>query len=107
MKCIAFLSLKRVAARLRQQNIAPYLVNLDPAVTTVPYAANIDIRDTVKYKKVMEEYHLGPNGAILTCLNLICTKFNQVRFYPFKMLYLLFIVIPINAGLNGYESKNF
>ncbi|CAG9531563.1 unnamed protein product [Cercopithifilaria johnstoni] len=69
---------QRVAARLRQQNIAPYLVNLDPAVATVPYAANIDIRDTVKYKQVMEEYHLGPNGAILTCLNLICTKFNQI-----------------------------
>ncbi|EFO25122.1 GOP-2 protein [Loa loa] len=69
---------QRVAARLRQQNIAPYLVNLDPAVTTIPYAANIDIRDTVKYKQVMKEYHLGPNGAIMTCLNLICTKFNQV-----------------------------
>ncbi|VDK81998.1 unnamed protein product [Onchocerca ochengi] len=69
---------QRVAARLRQQNIAPYLVNLDPAVTTIPYAANIDIRDTVKYKQVMNEYHLGPNGAIMTCLNLICTRFNQV-----------------------------
>lgn len=50
---------------------------------TVPYAANIDIRDTVKYKQVMKEYRLGPNGAILTCLNLICTKFNQVCFFPF------------------------
>ncbi|VDK79396.1 unnamed protein product [Litomosoides sigmodontis] len=69
---------QRVAARLRQQNIAPYVVNLDPAVSTVPYAANIDIRDTVKYKQVMREYRLGPNGAILTCLNLMCTKFNQV-----------------------------
>uniref|UniRef100_A0A1I8EHM2 GPN-loop GTPase n=1 Tax=Wuchereria bancrofti TaxID=6293 RepID=A0A1I8EHM2_WUCBA len=69
---------QRVTARLRQQNIVPYLVNLDPAVTTIPYAANIDIRDTVKYKHVMKEYHLGPNGAIMTCLNLICTKFNQI-----------------------------
>uniref|UniRef100_A0A915PI67 GPN-loop GTPase 1 n=1 Tax=Setaria digitata TaxID=48799 RepID=A0A915PI67_9BILA len=69
---------ERVSAHLRQQNITPYLVNLDPAVSKVPYAANIDIRDTVKYKQVMKEYHLGPNGAIMTCLNLICTKFNQV-----------------------------
>lgn len=69
---------QRVAARLRQENISPYLINLDPAVTTIPYAANIDIRDTVKYKHVMKEYHLGPNGAIMTCLNLICTKFDQI-----------------------------
>jgi hypothetical protein len=25
----------------------------------------------------MQEYGLGPNGAILTCLNLLCTKFDQ------------------------------
>jgi len=31
----------------------------------------------VKYKAVMQEYGLGPNGAILTCLNLLCTKFDQ------------------------------
>lgn len=55
----------------------PYLINLDPAVSTVPYPVNIDIRDTIKYKAVMSEYGLGPNGAIMTCLNLICTRFNQ------------------------------
>jgi hypothetical protein len=26
----------------------------------------------------METYKLGPNGAILTCLNLFTTKFDQV-----------------------------
>ncbi|MCP9259322.1 Gpn-loop GTPase 1 [Dirofilaria immitis] len=56
---------QRVAACLHQQNIAPYLVNLDPAVATIPYAVNIDIRDTVKYKQVMKEYRLGPNGSKL------------------------------------------
>uniref|UniRef100_A0A0K0DN34 GPN-loop GTPase n=1 Tax=Angiostrongylus cantonensis TaxID=6313 RepID=A0A0K0DN34_ANGCA len=44
----------------------------------VPYPANIDIRDTVKYKQVMKEYGLGPNGAIITSLNLMCTRFDQV-----------------------------
>lgn len=29
-----------------------YYVNLDPAVKTVPFGANIDIRDTVDYKEV-------------------------------------------------------
>lgn len=56
----------------------PYVINLDPAVMNIPYGANIDIRDSIKYKKVMEEYGLGPNGAIMTSLNLFATKIDQV-----------------------------
>jgi GPN-loop GTPase len=47
-------------------------------VKRVPFAANIDIRDTVNYKEVMAQYGLGPNGGILTALNLFATKFDQV-----------------------------
>ncbi|GAB1860958.1 GPN-loop GTPase [Camponotus japonicus] len=56
----------------------PYVVNLDPACIEVPYSANIDIRDTVNYKEVMKQYKLGPNGGIVTSLNLFTTKFHQV-----------------------------
>jgi hypothetical protein len=56
----------------------PYILNLDPAVTRIPYEANIDIRDTVNYQEVMKQYNLGPNGGILTALNLFTTKFDQV-----------------------------
>lgn len=55
-----------------------YAVNLDPAVKKVPYPTNIDIRDAVDYKKVMKEFVLGPNGAMITSLNLFATKFDQV-----------------------------
>lgn len=55
-----------------------YCVNLDPATIHVPYHASIDIRDTVNYKQVMKQHQLGPNGAILTSLNLFATKFDQV-----------------------------
>ncbi|OBZ73304.1 GPN-loop GTPase 1 [Grifola frondosa] len=56
----------------------PYILNLDPAVTRLPFEANIDIRDTVNYHEVMKQYNLGPNGGILTALNLFTTKFDQV-----------------------------
>ncbi|RDX50647.1 XPA-binding protein 1 [Lentinus brumalis] len=56
----------------------PYVLNLDPAVASTSYEANIDIRDTIDYHKVMKEYNLGPNGGILTALNLFTTKFDQV-----------------------------
>ncbi|OXB71641.1 UNVERIFIED_CONTAM: hypothetical protein H355_001087 [Colinus virginianus] len=56
-----------------------YTVNLDPAVVVLPYeSVNIDIRDTVNYKRVMQHYRLGPNGGILTSLNLFATKFGDV-----------------------------
>lgn len=38
-----------------------------------PYGADIDIRDTVKYKDVMNWYNLCPNGGISTS-----TKFDEV-----------------------------
>lgn len=55
-----------------------YLLNLDPATKMVPFGASIDIRDTVDYHQVMLQHKLGPNGAILTCLNLFATRFDQV-----------------------------
>lgn len=38
----------------------------------------LDIRDTVNYKEVMKQYNLGPNGGIVTSLNLFATRFDQV-----------------------------
>eukprot|EP00906_Rhabdomonas_costata_P031704 RCo044747 len=55
-----------------------YVLNLDPAVLQLGYEVNIDIRDTVNYKQVMKQYKLGPNGAIVTALNLFATRFDQV-----------------------------
>jgi GTPase SAR1 family protein len=70
--------MQRINSYIHEKNIPGYLINLDPAVAEVPYNVNIDISDTVNYKKVMKEYKLGPNGAILTSLNLFATRFDQV-----------------------------
>ena len=51
---------------------------MDPAAKYIPFSSSIDIRDTVDYLEVMRQHRLGPNGAILTCLNLFATKFDQV-----------------------------
>jgi len=69
---------QRLTSDLHAKGSPPYVVNLDPACREVPYPANIDIRDTVNYKQVMKQYQLGPNGAIVTSLNLFATKFDQV-----------------------------
>ena len=54
------------------------MINLDPAVRNVPFECNIDIRDSLNYKEVMREYNLGPNGGILTSLNIFATKIDQI-----------------------------
>eukprot|EP00051_Salpingoeca_urceolata_P006241 m.82786 g.82786 ORF g.82786 m.82786 type:complete len:366 (+) comp14743_c0_seq2:186-1283(+) len=70
--------MQRMNAHLHQRKSPCYVVNLDPAVYEIPYEPNIDVRDTVDYKEVMKQYGLGPNGGIVTSLNLFATKFDQV-----------------------------
>eukprot|EP01095_Lingulamoeba_sp_RSL-Kostka_P005644 TRINITY_DN1705_c4_g1_i1.p1 TRINITY_DN1705_c4_g1~~TRINITY_DN1705_c4_g1_i1.p1 ORF type:complete len:366 (-),score=112.04 TRINITY_DN1705_c4_g1_i1:131-1228(-) len=70
--------MQRVCAELHMKKVPSYIINLDPAVYKVPYGINIDIRDTINYKEVMKQYGLGPNGAILTSLNLFSTRINQI-----------------------------
>lgn len=70
--------MQRINAHLHAQNSPPYVINLDPAVRSTPFESNIDIRDSVNYKEVMRSYHLGPNSAILTSLNLFATKIDQI-----------------------------
>ncbi|KAM9987603.1 hypothetical protein ACTFIZ_000121 [Dictyostelium cf. discoideum] len=70
--------LQRIRAHLYENKIPGYIINLDPAVSKLPYTPNIDIRDTVNYKEVMKQFNLGPNGGIVTSLNLFSTKFDKV-----------------------------
>ena len=46
-------------------------VNLDPGVSTLPYSPEVDVRDYVDVGNLMEEYGLGPNGALIMAADLI------------------------------------
>lgn len=70
--------MQRINAYLHQKKEPPYVINLDPAVRNVPFDSNIDIRDSVNYREVMKQYNLGPNGGIITSLNLFATKIDQI-----------------------------
>eukprot|EP00268_Persea_americana_P022898 TRINITY_DN2266_c0_g1_i10.p2 TRINITY_DN2266_c0_g1~~TRINITY_DN2266_c0_g1_i10.p2 ORF type:complete len:391 (-),score=104.09 TRINITY_DN2266_c0_g1_i10:2319-3491(-) len=70
--------LHRLVCHIQASNIRGYVLNLDPAVMALPFGSNIDIRDTVRYKEVMKEFNLSPNGGILTSLNLFSTRFDEV-----------------------------
>ncbi|UCE28594.1 MAG: ATP/GTP-binding protein [Candidatus Bathyarchaeota archaeon] len=62
--------------RIQKQNVAT--VNMDPGAYTLPYAPDIDVRDYVSVQKLMEEYKLGPNGALLMAADLIAEEAERL-----------------------------
>jgi GTPase SAR1 family protein len=49
-------------------------VNLDPGVLNLPYTPDIDIRDKINIENIMEDYRLGPNGAMILAADLIAEE---------------------------------
>ncbi|HKW04209.1 MAG TPA: ATP/GTP-binding protein [Nitrososphaerales archaeon] len=54
-------------------------VNLDPGAQSLPYEPDVDIRDFVDLSTVMQNYQLGPNGALILAADLIATKINEIQ----------------------------
>jgi GPN-loop GTPase len=54
-------------------------VNLDPGVVDLPYEADVDIRDRIQLQEVMQDYGLGPNGALILAADLIATKLGELQ----------------------------
>ncbi|MFX0084142.1 MAG: ATP/GTP-binding protein [Candidatus Hodarchaeota archaeon] len=54
-------------------------INLDPAVQHIPYQADIDIRDYIDYNRLVDEYQLGPNGAMIAAADLIADYITNIR----------------------------
>jgi GTPase SAR1 family protein len=53
-------------------------LNLDPGVLHLPYVPNIDIRDYIDIKQIMDEYGLGPNGALVLAADLIAEEAERL-----------------------------
>jgi len=53
-------------------------VNLDPGVLNLPYVPDIDIRDYIDINQIMEEYSLGPNGALVLAADLIAEEAERL-----------------------------
>jgi len=62
--------------KIQKQNVA--IVNLDPGVLTLPYIPDIDARDYVSVQRLMEEYKLGPNGALVMAADLIAEEAEKL-----------------------------
>jgi GPN-loop GTPase len=54
-------------------------VNLDPGVVDLPYEPDVDIRDRIQLQQVMEDYQLGPNGALILAADLTATRMSEIQ----------------------------
>ena len=66
-------------------------VNLDPGAENLPYEPDVDIRDWISLKDIMESYGLGPNGAQIACADMIALNTEDIKksIEAFKTDYVL------------------
>ncbi len=55
------------------------VLNLDPGVENLPYSCDIDVRDYVDIVSIMQQYDLGPNGALVMAADLIASKIDDIQ----------------------------
>lgn len=54
------------------------VVNLDPGADSLPYDADVDIREWIDLGEVMQEYGLGPNGAQIVAADLMAASISRM-----------------------------
>ena len=54
-------------------------VNMDPGVRQLPYTPEVDVRDYVDLEQIIEQYALGPNGALIAASDILVTKIDDIK----------------------------
>ena len=65
--------------KMRQEKQKAATLNLDPGVINLPYSPDIDVRDYVTVDAIMEEYGLGPNGALIMATDMIASEIEHLK----------------------------
>jgi GTPase SAR1 family protein len=56
-----------------------HVANLDPAAEDFGYQLAFDIRDLISVEEVMEELSLGPNGALVYCMEYLLNNMDWLQ----------------------------
>ena len=54
-------------------------VNLDPGAEHLPYEPDVDIRDWISLKEIMDSYELGPNGAQIAAADMLALNTSDLK----------------------------
>ncbi len=62
--------------KMAKQEVA--IINLDPGAVTLPYTPDLDVRDYINISNLIEEYSLGPNGALIMAADLMAEQIERI-----------------------------
>ncbi|MEO9295398.1 MAG: ATP/GTP-binding protein [Nitrososphaera sp.] len=63
----------------RDNGAYPISLNLDPGVASLPYQPDIDIRNYIDIGVLMDNFALGPNGALVMASDMAATKLDEIQ----------------------------
>ncbi len=68
------------------------VVNLDPANEDTQYECAVNVTDLITVQDVMDEFGLGPNGALVYCIEWLANNMHLLReaLKPYEDQYILF-----------------
>lgn len=63
----------------RDNGAYPIALNLDPGVGSLPYEPDVDVRDFIDIGTLMDNFSLGPNGALIMASDMVATKIEEMQ----------------------------
>lgn len=69
----------RLLQLYRDNQSYPIILNLDPGALNLPYEPDVDVRDYIDIRTLMETYDLGPNGSLVMASDMIATRLNDIQ----------------------------
>ena len=77
---------------MQNQGYDAITVNLDPGIENAPYVPDVDIRDWIKLKDIMEDYNVGPNGAQIIAADMLGLNIGEMKeiIESFETEYVIF-----------------
>lgn len=70
---------KQFQEYLLDQELDTAIINLDPAVESLPYTPDFDVRDYIDAYEVMQRYGLGPNSSLIVSIDLLLSKAVDIK----------------------------
>lgn len=61
------------------QGYSAITVNFDPGIENAPYVPDVDIRDWIKLRTIMQEYGVGPNGAQIIAADMLALNITEMK----------------------------
>ncbi len=69
----------RYAEFLEDMGFDVAVANMDPAAEVLPYAADMDVRQHVSARRLMRDYGLGPNAAIVASIDMAIAEAERIK----------------------------